>query len=97
MKKLLQLSVAIERPDLLLDMLDELAARKYDIGFSHEWAPSPWKALETASVETYVRGTMDISFDEGAGIKMPFISNFIFTSVKELNGMYRPEFSFSLS
>lgn len=99
MSTLLQITATVERPDLLKDLVEKLADRRYDIGYSDSSVPSSWRALETSSIETYVSGTVALadSDAEGSPINMPFTTQFLFTCVKEKGSAYMLSWSSSLS
>ena len=98
MKKSLNIIATIDQPELLENMVERLAYRHSDLGFSKEIMPEGRKALETASTETYVNGTMSIEFDnKEENINMPFITCFLFTCIKGKNDPYQLIWSSSLS
>jgi hypothetical protein len=81
MKKSLHLSTTFDQPDLLEDLVEKLAGRRYDIGFGKEKMPLNFEALETSSTETYVSGTISL-MDNNEKINIPFITSFLFTCTK---------------
>ena len=98
MKKSLNIIATIDQPELLENMVERLAYRHNDLGFSKEKMPEGHKALETASTETYVGGTMSIEFNnKEENINMPFITCFLFTCIKGKNDPYQLIWSSSLS
>ena len=98
MKKSLHIIATIDQPELLENMVERLAYRHSDLGFSKEKMPEGRIALETASTETYVSGTMSIEFDnKEENINMPFITCFLFTCIKGKNDPYQLIWSSSLS
>jgi hypothetical protein len=96
MNKSLRIHTTFDQPGLLEDMVEKLAYRRYDMGYSKEKMPDNHLALETSSTETYVSGTVAIS-DKEENINMPFITLFLFTCVKGKNDPYRLAWSSSLS
>jgi len=96
MNNTLLISATFDQPGFLEDLVEKLAYRHYDIGYSKAVVPKNLKAIETSSTETYVSGTVAIA-DQDEIIKMPFITRFLFTCVKEKNGSYDLEWSSSLS
>ena len=96
MNNTLLISATLDQPGFLEDLVEKLAYRHYDIGFSKAEVPRNWKAIESSSTETYVSGTVAIAGQEEV-INMPFITRFLFTCVKEKNGSYKLEWSSSLS
>ena len=97
MKKTLQISVRIDEPEFLQNLVERLAYRRQDLGFGKEPMPSGHKALETSTNETYVSGTVSIDMDDASHIDMPFITCFMFTCVKGKAEPYQLIWSSSLS
>lgn len=65
MKQHLHISAAFDEPEFVQNLVERLAYRRYELGFSNEKVPSGFKALETSTTETYVSGTMAIDFNNG--------------------------------
>ncbi|MBI3137467.1 MAG: hypothetical protein HYZ15_02660 [Sphingobacteriales bacterium] len=83
MKQQLHISAAFDQPALVQHLVERLACRRYDSGFSKERLPGGLKALETSSTESYVTGTLGIeSPDKTEHYDMPFITSFLFTCIK---------------
>lgn len=97
MKSSLHITTSIDKPELLKDMIEKLACRHYDIGFSNTPVPTSWTAIETSSIEKYVSGTMTISMNKKVSFKMPFITSFLFTCTKRKNDPYKLNWEISLS
>ena len=100
MNQVLQITATLDQPDLLENLVEKLASRRYDIGYSKEIVPQEWQAIETSSTETYVSGTLSFSGftnNEDASINMPFITSMLFTCIKGKEGDYRLLWSSSLS
>lgn len=102
MKKHLHISASFDQPELLQNLVERLAYRRYDLGFGNEKMPVGLKALETSSTETYVSGTIALDFNTENGdskehINMPFITCFVFTCVKGKTDPYQLIWSSSLS
>jgi len=96
MNNSLLISAKLDQPGFLEDLVEKLAYRHYDIGYSTAQVPKNLKAIETSTTETYVSGTVDLG-EQDLTIHMPFITRFLFTCVKEKNGSYKLEWSSSLS
>jgi hypothetical protein len=102
MKQTLHISAAFDQPELVQNLVERLAYRRYELGFSKEKVPDGFKALETSSTETYVSGTIALDFpaDTETGeerINMPFITCFLFTCIKGPSEPYQMIWSNSLS
>ena len=96
----MSVSVRIETPALLKNMLEALAAQYVDLGYSRAIIPNQCKAIETSSTEVYILGCFDLLFrgselDKQAII--PFTTSFIFTCNKEKHGSFSLEWICSLS
>ena len=96
MKKSLYISTTFDQPDLLEDLVEKLAGRRYDIGFGNEKMPVNFEALETSSTEAYVSGT--IAFDDNnEKMNIPFITSFLFTCIKGKDDEYKLTWASSMS
>lgn len=98
MKQHLHISASFDEPELVQNLVERLAYRRYEIGFSKQNVPRGLKAIETSSTETYVSGTMAIDADKsGEHYNMPFITCFLFTCIKGSSEPYQMIWSSSLS
>lgn len=99
MKQNLHINASFDQPEFLQDLVEKLAYRRYEFGFTRMAMPSGLKALETSSTEAYVSGTMGIEFPPGTEekINMPFITCFLFTCIKGYGDPYKLIWSTSLS
>lgn len=92
MKQSLHITAIIDQPDFLEDIVEKLALRHTNYGYTHQNRNS----FETSSTETYVSGTMVIN-EQGQQINMPFITPFLFTCIKISEDTYSLEWSISMS
>jgi predicted secreted acid phosphatase len=100
MNKSLNIVATVDQPGLLESLVEKIASRRYDIGYSKEVVPQNWQAIETSSTETYVSGTLSFSGlvnDDDAFVNMPFITSMLFTCIKGKEDSYRLLWSSSLS
>jgi hypothetical protein len=100
MNQVLQITAILDQPELLENLVEKLASRRYDIGYSKELVPQDWQAVETSSTETYVSGTLSFSGltnNDDASLNMPFITSMLFTCIKGKEDDYRLLWSSSLS
>jgi len=102
MKQHLHISAAFDQPEFLQSLVEKLAYRRYEYGFSKFDMPRGLKALETSSTEAYVSGNVALEFpvNTDAGeekINMPFITCFLFTCIKGYGDPYKLIWSSSLS
>ena len=96
MNNLIHIAATLDQPDLLENMIEQLAYRRYDLGFGHQKVPVDSEALETSSSSIYLSGT--VALKEGdEQLNIPFITNFLFTCVKGDDGIYKLAWSTSLS
>lgn len=92
----LMISASIDEVSLLTDLVEKLAHRRIDLGYSRELVPTDWKAIETSSLEAFVSGNLNVS-GEGDCINSPFVTCFLFTCIKAKKGEYSLSWSSSLS
>ena len=100
MKQTLHISAAFDQPEFVQNLVERLAYRRYELGYSKQTMPRGLKALETSSTETYVSGTMALDFPADTGeerINMPFITCFLFTCIKGKSDPYQLIWSSSMS
>lgn len=102
MKKNLHISATFDQPEFIQNLVERLAYRRYELGYSKQTMPAGFKALETSSTETYVSGTMALDFHADAymaeeKIHMPFITSFLFTCIKGKTDPYQLIWSSSLN
>ena len=100
MKQTLHISAAFDQPEFVQNLVERLAYRRYELGYSNQTMPGGLKALETSSTETYVSGTMALDFPVDTGeenINMPFITCFLFTCIKGKSDPYQLIWSSSMS
>ncbi len=98
MKKELHINARFDQPEFLQTLVEKLAYRRYEFGFSKLPVPKGNRALETSSTEAYVSGTMAIDIEnEEEKINMPFITCFLFTCIKGYGDPYKLIWSTSLS
>ena len=88
--------MSLDKPDLLENLVEKLAYRRYDIGYGKEKMPRNFEALETSSAETYASGTVALTDKDGT-INMPFITSFLFTCTKGKDESYKLTWCSSLS
>lgn len=98
MKKALHISASFDQPELVQNLVERLAYRRYEQGYSLEKMPAGLKAIETSSTEAYVTGTMNIGSPDGLEeYNMPFITSFLFTCIKGKQEPYQLIWSSSLN
>jgi hypothetical protein len=81
-------------------VVETLASRHIDLGYSHSTVPQQWKAIETSCIQAYVLGNFDLQTSGGEieeQMNIPFSSCFLFTCIKGKYGLFNLEWSSSLS
>ena len=96
MKASINITATLDQPDLLENLVEKLAYRRYDIGYGSQKVPASQEALETASSTIYLSGTVGFA-EKDEQFNMPFITSFLFTCVKGEDGVYKLAWSTSLS
>lgn len=102
MKQMLHISAAFDQPEFVQNLVERLAYRRYELGYSKQMMPRGLKALETSTTETYVSGTLAMDFPAGTKtgkehINMPFTTCFLFTCIKGKSDPYQLIWSSSMS
>ena len=92
----LTISAAIDEAPLLKDLVEKLAHRRNEPGYSRKLMPFGWQAIETSSLEAFVSGNLNVS-GEGDRINVPFVTCFLFTCIKAKKDEYTLSWSSSLS
>lgn len=92
----LAVSATIDESSLLKDLVQKLAHRRVDLGYSKQTVPAGWKAVETSSLEAYVSGNVDI-LDDDDHLGLAYTTCFLFSCMKERGGDYELTWVNSLS
>ena len=75
------IATSLAEPRLLRSLVEKLADRRYDIGYSFEKVQAGWQAIETSSIEAHVSGDINLATETDL-IDMPFATCFLFTCTK---------------
>ena len=97
MKKDLRLITSVDKPEMLENLIEQLATRRYDNFYGKAQVPESWQAIDTSSIESYVSGTVEFDYNETQRIRVPYITCFLFSCTKEKNDPYDLRWSLSLS
>ena len=97
MKNNLHLVTSVDKPEMMEKLIEQLATRRYDIGYGNAIVPNTWKAIETSSIESYVSGRISFDYNETQRIKMPYTTCFLFSCTKEKKDPYDLTWAISLS
>jgi len=99
MKNLLNTEVKLKDPATLKHLLELLASEHEDRGYHAIQISEEWLPLEVCCTEAHVMGDILIpinSHNEPDLQKVPFVSNFLFTCIKDKYGLFNLEWSFSM-
>ena len=97
MKKDLHLTASVDKPEVLENIIEQLATRRYDIGYGKAIVPNDWQAIDTSSIETYISGRVEFDYNETQRIRVPYITCFLFSCMKKKNDPYDLRWGMSLS
>ena len=97
MKKDLHLTASVDKPEVLENIIEELATRRYDIGYGSAKTPAPWHAIESSSVEAYLSGRIEFDYNETQRIRIPYITCFVFSCTKVKQDPYDLTWAISLT
>ena len=92
----ISITAALCEQYLLQSVVEELAYRRIDIGYSNQIVPPGLTAVETSSIEAHVSGDINIS-GKSQSFDMPFTTCFLFTCIKSKGSDYNLTWSSSLS
>lgn len=87
----------IDAIPFLEGLIKYLAERRYRVSYKLDPVHPGWEAIDTASVETFIGGTMVLTDKEGKPFRMSFASCFLFTCTRGAEGAYDVTWSNSLS
>jgi hypothetical protein len=99
MKNVMNITANLDEPTFLKCVIERLASRHVDKGYTKASVPKQWKAIESSCIQADVNGTFDLHVknNKNEQEEIPFIGAFLFTCIKEMNGMFNLEWSVSLS
>ena len=96
MNNYIHIAATLDSPELLESLVEQLAYRRFDLGYGLQRVPIDSEALETSSSTIYLSGTIFLN-DKLEQFNIPFITSFLFTCVKGSDGIYKLVWSTSLS
>jgi len=100
MKNVMSISANLDEPSFLKAVIEKLASRHVDMGYTKAVVPRQWKAIESSCIQADVNGVFDLQLaknKKNEQLEIPFMGAFLFTCIKEMNGMFNLEWSTSLS
>lgn len=92
----LAITATLTEPHILRNLVEQLAKRHKDIGYSLEKAEPGWRAIETSSIEAHVSGDTNLSSGNHL-TQIPFTTCFLFTCIKVKKQHYNLTWVRSLS
>lgn len=97
MKKDLHLTASVDDPGALENIIEQLAARRYDPGCTNVALPAPLQAIDTSSVEIYMSVRIEFDYNKTQRVRIPYAAPFLCSCTKEKNNPYGLMWSISLS
>lgn len=97
MKKDLHLTASVDKPEILENIIEELATRHKEMGYGNAVVPFSWKAIDNSFVEIFISGRVEFDYNDDVRIRIPYATCFLFGCIKEKNTGYSLNWSFSLS
>lgn len=94
MKKRLEITASFDKPELLECMVEQLAHRKNETSTCGVIVPGSIQSVATSTTETFVSGTVEV-IDKDEELRIPFITSFIFTCIKESSESYKLNWAIS--
>ena len=59
MKKDLHLTASVDQPEMMENIIEQLATRNYKPRYADNTADPAWKSINTSSVESYISGSVE--------------------------------------
>ncbi|HRI24515.1 MAG TPA: hypothetical protein PLZ45_07540 [Ferruginibacter sp.] len=97
MKKDLHLTASVDQPEMMENIIGQLAAREHTGSHSNNLLLPSWKAVDTSSVESYISGRIEFDYNETQRIRIPYITSFLFCCTTLRKNEYALHWSVSLS
>ncbi len=100
MTNVMNVTANLDEPVILKTIVENLASRHVDMGYSKANVPNLWSAIDSSCIQADVSGTFDLHIkttNANEEVNIPFTGCFLFTCVKENNGFFNLEWSSSLS
>ncbi len=97
MKKDLHLTASVDQPEMMENIIEQLATRNYRPGYANHTTAPAWKAIDTSSVESYISGRIEFDYNKTQRIRIPYITSFLFCCTTLKKNEYELNWSVSLS
>jgi hypothetical protein len=99
MKNPMTITANLHEPVLLRNVVEKLASRHIDMGYTKVAVPQQWKAIESSCIQADVSGSFDLHINgrRQDPVNIPFNGAFLFTCIKENKGFFNLEWCASLS
>ncbi len=92
----ISITATLVESKLLTNLVEKLAVKRYDAGYSLETVQHGWEAIEISSIEAHVSGITRLSTEKDK-VKMVFNTCFLFTCTKGTGKEYNLTWVNSLS
>jgi hypothetical protein len=92
----LAVRISLGEPNLLKNIVEQLAYRRSATWQSPEFVQSEWRSIETSTIEAFVSGMMILT-EESSFIHEQFTTCFLFTCIKSKKGNHELTWASSLS
>lgn len=92
----IEITATLVESRLLTNLVEKLAVRRYDAGYTLEKVQPGWEAIEASSIEAHVSGVVNASTATD-NVNMVFTTCFLFTCIKGKGQDYKLTWVNSLS
>jgi hypothetical protein len=92
----IEITATLVESRLLTNLVEKLAVRRYDTGYTLEKVEPGWEAIEASSIEAHVSGVVNASTATD-NVNMIFTTCFLFTCTKGKEDDYKLTWVNSLS
>jgi hypothetical protein len=92
----LGVGVSIDEMRFIKELINDLAARRNDLGYAYKPVPEGRRAIETSSLEAYVSGKVAMA-DSANDVITQYSTGYMFTCCKVKGGDYTLTWMSSLS
>lgn len=97
MKKDLHLIALVDQAEMMEHIIEQLATRRYGLGYANDIVAPEWKSVNTSSVESYISGRIEFDYNETQRIRIPYITSFLFSCTTLKKNEYGLSWAVSLS
>ena len=100
MNQVMSITANLDEPVMLKTVVENLASRHVDMGYSKAAVPQQWSAIDSSCIQADVSGNFDLQIKTSHAkeqVNIPFTGCFLFTCIKQNDGLFNLEWSSSLS